>query len=149
MIRIRRHKPHTVPTLNMTSMPDLIFTVLFFFMIVTHMRTETPQLTLTTPSGTELTKTNRRTTVNLYIGIGSDGERHIQIGNNLVPLEQVGSYVATLQGRLNDDDAALFTVNIKADKKTPMGLISDIKQELRKAGALNIRYNALESKIEN
>ncbi len=33
-----RTKHHHVPSLNVASMPDLIFTVLFFFMIVTHMR---------------------------------------------------------------------------------------------------------------
>ena len=149
MIAIRRHKQHKVPTLNMTSMPDLIFTVLFFFMIVTHMRTETPLLSIDTPSGKELSKTSsRRTTVNLYVGTGTDGESHIQIGNHLIPLEQLGSQVAALYNKLNDDDAALFTINLKADRNTPMGLITDIKQELRKAGVLNIRYNAQERNKE-
>ena len=149
MLTIRRHKQHKVPTLNMTSMPDLIFTVLFFFMIVTHMRTETPMLSLDTPNGKKLTKTtSKRTTVNLYVGTGTDGETHIQIGNRLIPTEQVGNVVSSLRNKLSDDDAALFTINLKADRKTPMGLITDIKQELRKAGVLNIRYNALEEKSE-
>ena len=129
--------------MNMTSMPDLIFTVLFFFMIVTHMRTETPKLKVETPQGKELTDpTNKRLLVNLYVGQSIQGETLIQIGNNIVPLHNVGSTVASLRSRLNEDEAQMFTVNIRADRRTNMGLIADIKRELRKVGALNIRYSA-------
>ena len=129
--------------MNMTSMPDLIFTVLFFFMIVTHMRTETPKLKVETPQGKELTDpTNKRLLVNLYVGQSVQGETLIQIGNNIVPLHNVGSTVASLRSRLNEDEAQMFTVNIRADRRTNMGLIADIKRELRKVGALNIRYSA-------
>ena len=143
MIVIKKHRQHKVPTLNMTSMPDLIFTVLFFFMIVTHMRTETPKLKVETPQGKELTDpTNKRLLVNLYVGQSIQGETLIQIGNNIVPLHNVGSTVASLRSRLNEDEAQMFTVNIRADRRTNMGLIADIKRELRKVGALNIRYSA-------
>ena len=129
----------------MASMPDLIFTVLFFFMIVTHMRTETPMLSLTTPQGTDLTKPqHRRFIANLYIGSNGNGESQIQIGNSIVPMESVGDVVLSLRTRLNDADAENFIVNIRADKSTPMGVITDVKQQLRKAGALKIRYSATE-----
>lgn len=129
----------------MASMPDLIFTVLFFFMIVTHMRTETPVLNLTTPQGTDLTKPqHRRFITNLYIGLNEQNETQIQIGNSIIPIESVGDAVLSLRRKLNDDDAQHFTVNIRADKTTPMGVITDVKQQLRKAGALKIRYSATE-----
>ena len=70
MIKIRRHKKRSVPSLNMASMPDLIFTVLFFFMIVTHMRNETVKVKLEVPQGTELTKqSSRPSIINIYIFI--------------------------------------------------------------------------------
>lgn len=147
MIKIRRHKHHSVPTLNMASMPDLIFTVLFFFMIVTHMRTETPRLAIDVPQGTDLTKPqHRRYITTLYIGKDDAGDTQIQLGENIIPLEDVGSVIGQLKNRLNDDDAEYFTVNIRADKGTKMGIITDIKQQLRKVGALKIRYNAVENK---
>lgn len=146
-MKIRRKRHHSVPSLNMASMPDLIFTVLFFFMIVTHMRTETPKVRVETPEGTELTKAARkRSIVNLYIGTASNGNTHIQIGQHIIPLSQVGPTIQMLKNRLNEEDSELFTVNIKADKQTPMGVVSDVKQELRKVGALTIRYSATETK---
>ena len=143
MLHRKRH--HSVPSLNMASMPDLIFTVLFFFMIVTHMRTETPKLKVETPAGTELTKpASKRYVTNLYVGTDKNGETRIQIGEKIVPLQDVAAVIMALRNRLNDDDAELYTINIRADKDTPMGVIADIKQELRKANALNIRYSAVE-----
>lgn len=147
MVKIRRHKHHSVPTLNMASMPDLIFTVLFFFMIVTHMRTETPRLDIDVPQGTDLTKPqHRRFVTTLYVGKDDAGNTKIQMGENIIPLEAVGSIVSKMKSKLNDDDAEYFTINIRADKGTKMGVITDIKQQLRKAGALKIRYNAVENK---
>lgn len=133
----------------MASMPDLIFTVLFFFMIVTHMRTETAKVSLEVPQGTELTKaTKKRTITNLYIGRDDKGETRIQIGERIVPLEMLGSVVTAVRNKMNDEDIELHTINIRADRDTPMGVITDVKQELRKAGALNIRYSAVEEKEE-
>ena len=146
-MKINRKRHHSVPKLNMASMPDLIFTVLFFFMIVTHMRIETPQMKIDVPQGTELTKPqHRRYITNLYIGNDSKGQSHIQIGNNIVPVESVGSIISKLRNQISEEDREYFIVNIRADKKTPMGVIADVKEELRRVGALKIRYNATETK---
>lgn len=144
-MKIRRRRRRSVPGLNMASMPDLIFTVLFFFMIVTHMRTETVRMELDVPDGRELTKAkNRRAIVNLYIGRDSHGMTRIQVGEHTVPLEKVGAAVMDARDRMGGDDAASCVVNIRADRHTPMGAVTDVKQELRKVGALNIRYSATE-----
>ena len=135
--------------LNLASMPDLIFTVLFFFMIVTHMRTESPKMKIDIPDGKELTKAeHKRSITNLYIGTDRNGVSHIQIGEKFVAVEEVGAAVINIKKRLNDEEQDLFTINIRADKSTPMGVVSDVKQELRKAGGLNIRYSAMEGKSE-
>lgn len=145
--KIRRHKHHSVPKLNMASMPDLIFTVLFFFMIVTHMRSESPRMHINLPHGTELTNADhKRYLTNLYIGTDSNGDTHIQIGNSIVALNQVGQVIQALRNSLGADEQGYYIVNIRADKTTPMGIITDVKQELRKVGALTIRYSAEEKK---
>ena len=145
-MNIRRRRNRKIPPLNMAAMPDLIFTVLFFFMIVTNMRTETQRLTLEVPEGKELTKaTHKRAIVNLYIGTDEKGNTRIQIKDRIVSPEMVGRYIQDIYNKMSSEDRELFVVNIKADKNTPMGIISDVKQELRKAGALKIRYNATEA----
>ena len=66
---IRQRRQHEVPTLNTSSLPDLIFTVLFFFMVVTHMRTVTLKVSFRVPQGTELTRLTKKTAVSyVYIG---------------------------------------------------------------------------------
>src|SRR5574344_2020935 len=65
-----------VPGLNTASLPDLIFSVLFFFMIVTHMRTVTPKVQYKVPQGTELQKLTKKSTVSyIYIGPPSKSMR--------------------------------------------------------------------------
>ena len=68
MSMIRRSK-REMPGLNTASLPDLIFTVLFFFMIVTHMRTDVMKVRYQTPQGTELSKVKKKSaTIHVYIG---------------------------------------------------------------------------------
>ncbi len=139
-----------MPRLSLASMPDLIFTILFFFMMVTHMRTETPRLSVTEPEGKELTRTSRqRTVTNIYVGKDTRGATLIQIGERIVPLNQVRKVITDIRSEMAEGEVSLHTVNIKADKDTPMGMITDLKQELRKAGALTIRYSARENTIVN
>ena len=53
-------KSHEVPGLNTSSLPDLIFSVLFFFMIVTHMRQVTLKVDCRLPQGKELTRLTKK-----------------------------------------------------------------------------------------
>ena len=111
------------------------------------MRSETSIMKIVVPQGTELTKPqHRRYITNLYIGSDKQGNSRIQIGNTFVPIEQVGATIQTLRNRINDDDRPYYVVSIRADKNTPMGVITDVKEELRRVGALKIRYNATEIK---
>ena len=139
-----------MPGLNLASMPDLIFTVLFFFMIVTHMRDVDPKVQYNVPQGTELTKeVNKTGLVYIFIGKPVDAqgrilsdETRIQMGNRYVTLAEIGSEIAKERDKMSDDARERLTVSIRADRDTEMGIINDVKQELRKGGALNINYSA-------
>ncbi len=149
MSRFRRRKQE-VPGLNLASMPDLIFTVLFFFMIVTHMRQDDVHVRFTVPQGTELEKTaHRGNVVHIYIGHPTDGagpddgaETRIQVNSRIVTIDQLANAVAEEREQMSADDRRNMTVSILADGQTDMGLISDVKQALRQAGALHINYVA-------
>lgn len=139
-----------MPGLNLASMPDLIFTVLFFFMIVTHMRDVDPKVQYNVPQGTELTKeVNKSGLVYIFIGKPVDAqgrilsdETRIQMGSRYVTLAEIGDEIAKERSKMSDDARERLTVSIRADRDTEMGIINDVKQELRKAGALNINYSA-------
>ena len=137
---------HEIPTLNMSSMPDLIFTGLFFFMIVTHMRSVPLKVKYQVPAGTELTRlTKKAATTYIYIGKPFAGEQQtrIQLNDKFAEADQVTGYVMAERRRMQPDDAHNMTVDIKADRHTDMGTITDVKQALRKAQALKIHYSAV------
>ncbi len=149
MSRFRRRKQE-VPGLNLASMPDLIFTVLFFFMIVTHMRQDDVHVRFTVPQGTELEKNaHRGNVIHIYIGHPTDHsgqgdamETRIQVGSHIVTLAQLPRAVAEEREQMSAEDRRNLTISILADGQTDMGLISDVKQALRQAGALHINYVA-------
>ena len=167
MSMFRRRRRQDVPALNTASLPDLIFTVLFFFMIVTHMRQVTLKVQYQVPAGTELTKLTKKSAVTyIYIGnrgkatgrrteFGNErreergerreerGETCIQMNDKLVSVDEVQDYVVAERNSMSPDDAAAMTVSIKADRQVPMGIITDVKQALRKANALRINYSAV------
>lgn len=140
-----------IPGLNTSSLPDLIFTVLFFFMIVTHMRKVTLKVRYQVPQGTELTRLTKKTAVSyIYIGkpaVGSDIDKAktaIQLNDKYATTTDIIDYIAAEKSRMTPEDQQQMTVSIKADKSTKMGIISEVKQALRKSKAFKISYSATE-----
>ena len=149
-----RHQSHEVPGLNTSSLPDLIFSVLFFFMIVTHMRKANVLVKYTVPAGTELTRlTKRSATSYIYVGTPmqplADGGSEIQLNDKLVSPAEIETYMIRQRKDLGQEDKEKMQVSIKADRKTKMGVITDIKQALRKANVLQITYSGTTQKSEN
>ena len=133
-----------MPEMNTSSLPDLIFTILFFFMIVTTMREVTLKVKFTTPQGTELEKLGKKSTVSfIYIGPPTDALRaqmgsgtRIQLNDRYAEAREVMDFVA--QERQGMTNQAEQTISIKADVRTQMGYITDVKEVLRKSWALRI-----------
>ena len=149
-MRIYRRASHQVPGLNTAALPDLIFTVLFFFMIVTHMRKEEAKVQYKVPAGTELTRlTSKSNIINIYIGRelgGSESKTCIQLNDKLVDIPEMMDYIVEERKRMSPEDASKMTVSNKADRQADMGIITDVKQALRKINALKINYSAVPEK---
>lgn len=151
---IYRRRSHDIPELNTASLPDLIFTILFFFMLVTHMRKVAVKVKYQVPQGTELTKLVKKTTITyLYIGkpmneIGqlAGDSLCIQMNDKLVDVAEIKSYLVKERATMSAEDKKQMSVSIRADKETPMGRIIDIKQSLREANVLNVNYAATKKK---
>lgn len=151
---IFRRRSHDIPELNTASLPDLIFTILFFFMLVTHMRKVAVKVKYQVPQGTELTKLVKKTTITyLYIGkpMSETGQLAgdslcIQMNDKLVDVAEIKSYLVKERATMSAEDKKQMSVSIRADKETPMGRIIDIKQSLREANVLNVNYAATKKK---
>ena len=148
-----KQKRRNVPGLNTASLPDLIFTVLFFFMIVTHMRKVAVKVKYQVPQGTELTRLTKKSTVS-YIYIckvqGTEGKEQgqivVQLNDKLTNPSEVEEYITAERNRMSAEDAQQMTVSIKADRNADMGVVTDVKQALRNANALRINYSAIQHK---
>ncbi len=148
-------KPHkyAVPGLNAASLPDLIFTVLFFFMVVTHMQKVAVRVRYQVPQGTQLTRLTKKSAVSyVYIGRPADGQgrpsgrdMRIQLNDKFVSPAEVADYISADRARMTPADQQQMTVSIKADRHTPVGLINEVRLGLRRAKALRISYSATEA----
>ena len=110
-----------MPTLNTSSLPDLIFTLLFFFMIVTTMREVSLKVEFKIPQGTELEKLEKK---------------------SYAEVDEIQAYVTNERSSMKEEDQPFMTVSLKIDQDTKMGIVTDIKQALRQAYALKINYSA-------
>lgn len=139
-----------MPALNTSSLPDLIFTLLFFFMIVTTMREVTLKVEFRAPQATELEKLEKKNLVTfIYVGkptmdlrkkMGS--ESRIQLNDQFADVSEIQDYITQERASLSEADQPHMTVSLKIDKETQMGIVTDIKQALRQAYALKISYSA-------
>ena len=155
----RNRRLREVPMLNTASLPDLIFTVLFFFMIVTHMRKATVKVRYTLPQGTEVTRLTKKTAVSyIYIGKPMEGQPSvavssvkggalaIQLNDKWASIDEVPDYVSAEKQRMGPADQQRMTISVKADRATPMWLVDDVKQAVRQGGATRINYSAEQAK---
>ena len=139
-----------MPELNTSSLPDLIFSILFFFMIVTSMREVELKVEFKVPSGTELEKLERKSLVsNIYIGKPTKDFRaklgtqsRIQLNDKFADPTHIREFVQAERESLAERDKPFMKMSLKIDKDTQMGIITDVKMELRKAMALSIVYSA-------
>ncbi len=148
MAGFKKKQKREMPEMNTSSLPDLIFTILFFFMIVTTMREVTLKVKFTIPQGTELEKLTKKSVVSfIYVGPPTDALRaqmgsstRIQLNDRYAEPREVMDFVA--QERQGMTNQAEQIISIKADTRTQMGIITDIKEVLRKSWALRINYSA-------
>jgi biopolymer transport protein ExbD len=131
--------------MNTSSLPDLIFTILFFFMMVTTMREVTLKVKFVVPQGTELEKLEKKSVVSyIYVGPPTDALRaqmgsgtRIQLNDRYAEPKEVMDFVAAERKGMTNQAEQIMS--IKADKNTQMGYITDIKEVLRKSYALKRR----------
>lgn len=120
-----------IPT---TAMPDIIFMLLLFFMVATTMREHQVHVSFVLPQATSIEKIQNKRVVT-YVWVGNNEK--IQIDDALVKVPEV-------MGIMNKKAQALpsIVVSLRADKNSRMGIITDIQQELRKAGCRKLNYSA-------
>ncbi len=147
MARFKRDKKSGVQAINTSSLPDIIFMLLFFFMVTTVMREVTLIVKITPPEATEVQKLERKSLVSyIYIGepIKSNlygSKPRIQLNDQFANVDDIPSFVASERQSRDEADRRYITTSLKVDQNIRMGIVTDVKQELRKSGAFKINYS--------
>jgi biopolymer transport protein ExbD len=137
-----------IPT---SSMPDVVFMLLFFFMVTTEMRKSTIQVKQNSPRAAQLRKLERKTLVsNLYIGQPTKPEygteEKIQANDAFITTDDIIRWVNEEKSKLDESEREQITIAIKGDKEAKRGIIADVETELRKGNARKVLYTAADTK---
>jgi len=148
MSKFKKKKGGDLPAISTASLPDIVFMLLFFFMVATVMRDNTLLVSNTLPAADQVQKLDKKDRV-MYIYAGKPSARYqdkfgtqarIQLNDKFATVQDVAAFVLAEKASKRQELQNLLTTALKVDGDTKMGLISDIKQELRKVNALKINY---------
>ena len=135
-----------IPT---AALPDIIFMLLFFFMVTTVMRETDILVKQQLPRATQLTKIERKSLVSyIYIGEPKNvslfgDEPKVQTNDNFVDIDDVILFVNQEKDKLSEAERDKITMSMKVDVGVKMGIVSDVQQELREANALKVLYSSI------
>lgn len=152
MARFKKKGGSSLPAISTASLPDIVFMLLFFFMVTTTIRKSTVLVRQNMPQASEIQKLEKKSLVS-YIHCGTPNtasaraqlgsEPRIQLNDAFAELADIGPFIELERKELHEKLQSKMTVSLKVDKETKMGIVTDIKQELRKANALKVNYSAI------
>ena len=154
MGRFKKEVSKSTPDLNMGSMSDIIFMFLFFFMVITTMRESQLFVTIKLPEATEIQKLEKKSLI-ANINIGEPNEKYvaklgheprIQLNDQFEEVDGIGQFVEEEKMQREEMYRNKITWSLKVDKKVKMGIVTDVKQELRRANAFKVNYSSTRAK---
>lgn len=150
MGKFNKKRGKAKPAISTASLPDIIFMLLFFFMVVTVLRDAELKVNVSTPFATELTKLEEKSLVN-YLYIGRPVERYIstygtkprlQLGDKFADVRDIPLFLEKHKIKVPEVKRPRITSSLRVDGEVTMGIVQDIKTQLRKSGQLRVNYSA-------
>jgi biopolymer transport protein ExbD len=144
-------KSNTSQDIPTAALPDIIFMLLFFFMVTTVLRETDILVKQQLPRAVQLTKLERKSLVS-YIYIGEPKQTNlygkepkIQVNDVFVEVSDIVLFVNQEKDKLNEAERDQITMSMKVDVDSKMGIVSDVQQELREANARKVIYSSIKS----
>lgn len=137
------------PAISTASLPDIVFMLLFFFMVTTVMRDQELKVRVNKPDASEIVKLENKALVD-YINVGPPMDPRLgtkprlQLNDQFATPKDIGTFIENARKARNEAEVKFLTTCLKVDKEVKMGIIIDIKQELREAQAFKINYSTNE-----
>ncbi|HAQ70556.1 biopolymer transporter ExbD [Salibacteraceae bacterium] len=154
MSKFKKDNSKGTPAVSTASLPDIVFMLLFFFMVTTVMREVDLKIKLDQPEATEIDKLEDKALVDyIYIGEAMNSELYgtvpkIQLDDDFATIEDVQDYIIARRADRDEKLQGKITVSLKVDKETKMGIVTEVKQKLRKVQALKINYSTREKVVK-
>ena len=148
MSKFKKKKDGGLPPISTASLPDIVFMLLFFFMVATVIKEDNLKIDNKLPSANQIEKLDKKKPISyVYIGKPSPQyvdtygkEDRIQLNDKLQSVEAVQSFIAAERAALREELVPQLIVALKVDRDAKMGVLTDVKKELRKTNALKINY---------
>jgi len=150
MAKFQKKRGKASPEVSTASLPDIIFMLLFFFMVVTVLRDAELKVDVNTPEATELTKLEKKSLVN-HIFIGRPKGKYqktygtkprMQLGDKFSTVDEIPLFLEKHKATLPEKQRPGVTTSLKIDGDVTMGIVADVKTALRKANQLKVNYSA-------
>ncbi len=148
MSKFKNTKNTELPEISTASLPDIVFMLLFFFMVATVMRQDTLMVENKLPVADQVEKLdNKSLVINIYAGKPSSryknlgAEARIQLNDKFASINEIKAFILAERTSRAEELRPFLITSLKVDKDTNMGLIGDIKKELREVDALKINYS--------
>ncbi len=145
MSKFQKKQANTKQQVPTAAMPDIIFMLLIFFMVVTVLREVELQVRVDFTRADNIEKIEQKRLVSyIYIGPeilggGQYGDTRVQIDDALI--DDIYAIRRLMYDKLMEEPRLI--VSLRVDQKSEMGIVSDVQQELREAGTLRINYSTL------
>jgi biopolymer transport protein ExbD len=147
MSKFKKKKDGGLAPINTASLPDIVFMLLFFFMVATVMRENTLKIKNALPLADQIEKLDKKNPVS-YVYIGKPSENYkkygnqprIQLNDDFADVSDIAGFVAAERAALREELIPFLTMALKVDKDANMGIVGDVKNELREVNALKINY---------
>lgn len=134
-MKFQKKLAQTQQNIPTSSLPDIIFMLLIFFMVTTVLRQVDILVQYQLPEAVAVEKIDNKRLLS-YIWVGRD--ERIQIDDSIIPVDAISNIA--YGKRMNNPN---IIISLRVDRGSRMGIVSDIQQELRRADALRINYSAL------
>ena len=144
-------KSKTSQDIPTAALPDIIFILLFFFMVTTVMRETNILVNQKLPKAIQLSKLERKSLISyIYIGEPKQSgifgkEPKIQVNDVFVEIDEIVLFINQEKDKLNEVERDQITIAMKVDIESKMGIVSDVQQELREANARKVLYSSLQT----
>ncbi|MFN1834384.1 ExbD/TolR family protein [Balneola sp. MJW-20] len=129
-----------IPT---SAMPDVVFMLLFFFMVTTVLREVTLKVKVQLTQAENIEKIEQKRLVSyIYIGPerlpnGQLGEDKVQIDDSII--EDIGAIRTIMYDKLLEEQRMI--VSLRVDEESEFGLLTDVQEELKQASAFRVNYS--------